>query len=276
MKPASARPRPRTGILERVLDRGQVTPPSAPSIDALDELHAAYLRHVPFENTTKLIKAARVMSPDAAIRGPVEFWEDHLRWGSGGTCFASSYAYQFLLRFLGFRSHLLFCHLPAEKPQAHTALIVEIGGYALPTPVALPAGARTLRPTPLYDIEIRRGPHDEHLLFTEDDRGQRFRYRFVPKPVSEGAYLGAWREAFRLETPYMRRLAFGRFHAGVRYLYKEPGRVYAISRRGEESVPLEGPEAAAVATFFHFPEVLVDSALKALERLDSLRLGMAG
>jgi arylamine N-acetyltransferase len=276
--------RPRAGILERVLERWQVVPPPVPTVDALDELHAAYLRNVPFENATKLIKAARVMSPDAAIRGPVEFWEDHLRWGSGGTCFASSYAYQFLLRFLGFRCQLLFCHLPAEKPQAHTALAVEIGdsrwlvdvGYALPTPVALPTGLTTLRTTPLYDIEIRRGPHDECLLFTEDDRGQRFRYRFIPRAASEGAYLGAWRESFRLETPYMRRLALGRFQAGIRYLYKEPGRIYAISRQGEETIALNGPEAGAVADFFQFPEVLVDSAITAMSRLGSLRLRPTG
>ena len=281
MSPAA---RPRAGILERVLERWQVTPPMEPTADALDELHAAYLRHVPFENATKLIKAARVMSPDAAIRGPVEFWEDHLRWGSGGTCFASSYAYQFLLRFLGFRSRLLFCHLPAEKPQAHTALLVEIGdarwlvdvGYALPVPVALPARLTTLRATPLYDIELRRGLQDECLLFTEDARGQRFRYRFVPRAVSEGAYLAAWRESFRLEALYMRRLAFGRFRAGVRYLYKEPGRIYAISRLGEETIPLQGQEATALAGFFKFPEVLLDTALRSADRLGSLRLNPAG
>src|SRR6185436_3440283 len=96
--------RPRKGLLDRVLDKWGVTRPEAPTEAALEALHAAYLANVPFENATKLIKVARAGTAGAAIRGPVEFWEEHLRWGSGGTCFSSAAAYQFLLRYAGFPS----------------------------------------------------------------------------------------------------------------------------------------------------------------------------
>ncbi len=279
MNPVTAR---RTGILERVLERWQLPRPALPTAEALDDLHAAWLVHVPFENATKLVKAARLMNPEAAVRGPVEFWEDHLRWGSGGTCFASSYAFQFLLRYLGYRSRLLFCHLPAEKPQAHTALLVEAGGgthlvdvgYALPAPVPLPAGdAVSRRSTIYYDVELRPGPGGEILVFSEDARGQRFRYRFAPHAAADGAYLGAWARTFALTAPYMRRLALGRFQENARFLYKEPGRVFAINREGEREVPMTGPPAAALSGLFRIPQPLLQAAIGSLGRLQEMRAG---
>ncbi len=278
VRPAPAR---RAGILERVLARWETPPPGTPTVDALDRLHRAWLAQVPFENASKLIKAARVMAPDAAVRGPVEFWEDHLRWGSGGTCFASTYAWQFLLRYLGYPSQLLFCHLPAEKPQAHTALLVEAEGqrwlvdvgYALPVPLPVPGKGAVRRRTPYYDVEVRRGPGDEVLVFSEDARGQRFRYRVRLGAVSEAAYLEAWRHTFALTAPYMKRLALGRFRDGTRYLYKEEGRVYAIDRAGERLVPLEGAPDAALAGIFALPRPLLAAALSALAHLKDFRGG---
>lgn len=282
----AVRPEParRTGILERVLARWDTEGPTRPTAEALDGLHAAWLGHVPFENASKLVKAARVMAPDAAVRGPVEFWEDHLRWGSGGTCFASTYAWQFLLRYLGFPSQLLFCHLPAEKPQAHTALCVEADGarwlvdvgYALPAPVPLPTGAAVRLRARFYDVEIRRGPKGEYLVFSEDDRGQRFRYRFELRGTSDTAYLEAWRKTFSLDAPYMRRLALGRFREDARYLYKAEGRIYAITRQGERELTLPGPPVKALASTFGLAEPLVQAAFGALKRLQGLRAGTSG
>jgi len=278
MNPLARAPR-RVGILDRVLERWQIAAPSAPTATALHDLHAAYLTHVPFENATKLVKAARSMSPQTAIRGPVEFWEDHLRWGSGGTCFASTYAYQFLLRFLGFTSRLLFCRLPSSGPCAHAALLVEAEGrpwlvdvgYALPSPLPVPDRGVIRARTPLYDMEFRSGARGEYLVFTEDDRGQRFRYQVKLRGATEPEYLAAWQETFRLEAPYMRRIALGRFRGATRYLFKESGVVFAISRQGESAIPLEGPAPRALAGFFDLPEPLMDAAFRALDRLGGLR-----
>jgi arylamine N-acetyltransferase len=273
--------RGRAGLLDRVLVTWGVEAPPRPDAAFLDRLHAAYLAHVPFENATKVVKAARVMAPDAAVRGPVEFWEDHLRWGSGGTCFASNYAYQFLLRYLGFPARLLFCGLPAEGPQAHTALAVEAEGhrwlvdvgYALPGIVPLPANGVERRVTPYYDIEIRRGPGNEFLVFSEDARGTRYRYRFHLDGAGDREYVAAWHGTFSLGAPYMRRLALGRFREPLRFLYKDRGRVFEIGREGERTRELEGPEPKAVAGFFALPLPLIEAAFGSLERLRALRAG---
>jgi len=269
--------RPKKGLLDRVLDKWGVTRPDAPTEAALEALHAAYLAHVPFENATKLIKVGRAGTAGAAIRGPVEFWEEHLRWGSGGTCFSSAAAYQFLLRYAGFPSQLLFCQLPASDEDAHTALLVTAegrqflvdGGYALPSTVALPDGAAVRKSTTYYDIEIRRGVEDEYLVFSEDDRGQRFRYRFMQKEVGEQAFLQSWRKTFVPKAPYMRRLALGRFRDGVRYLYKDkdPGSIFVITRAGEEARPLPTARIPMLSKTFGLPRPLLEAAQRALDSL---------
>jgi arylamine N-acetyltransferase len=245
------------------------------TLEGLDLLHTSYLREVPFENATKLVKASRTGVSPASIRGPVEFWEEHLRWGSGGTCFAATYAYQFLLRYLGFSSSLLFCQLPAESRQAHSALLVEAGrkrvlvdvGYAVPAPIPLSESGVLRRRTPYYDVEIRRGPGGEFLVFSEDERGQRFRYRFLPREVGEAEYQVAWGQTFRPEAPYMRRLALGRFADGTRYLYKEPQRIYEITREGERATPVEEPREEVLSRVFGLPQPLLRAAISSLSHM---------
>lgn len=268
----AARPRTERGLLDRVLERWELERPPA-TLAGLDALHSAHITRVPFENATKIVKAQRAGSAESAMRGPVEYWEEHLRWGSGGTCFAATSAYQFLLRYLGFRSEVVFCHLPAHEPDAHIALLVETAegqvlvdvGYALPAPLPLPSRTALRRKTPYYDLEIRRGPQDEYLVFSEDDRGQRFRYRFTPGATTEARFLAAWRKTFRPEAPYMRRLALGCFRDATRFLYKDAGRVFEITRAGEEARTLSEPLPESLSGLFGIPKPLLQAALAALE-----------
>lgn len=261
------------GLLDRVLAGWDVASVTQ-DLSTLDALHRAYLTRVPFENATKLVKASRTGTPDTALRWPVEFWEEHLRWGSGGTCFAATSAFQFLLRYLGFASTPVFCHLPAQEPDAHAALLVTVEnrrvlvdvGYALPVPVPLPTDGAVRRVTDYYDVEVRPGPQEEYLVFSEDKRGQRFRYRFTLRPAPEGAYVDAWRKTFLPQAPYMRRLALGRFANATRYLYKDPTRIFEITREGERSRPLEDPRISMLAGIFGLPEPLLEAALRCLER----------
>ena len=263
------------GLLDRVLKRWDLVAETGLNLETLDVLHAAFLTNVPFENATKLVKATRSANPEAGIRGPVEFWEEHLRWGSGGTCFAATYAYRFLLRYLGFTCRFVFCHLPGHEDDAHSALLVTLEdtevlvdvGYAIPSPLPLPSDGSLKRVTPYYDVEIRRGPQEEYLIFSEDDRGQRFRYRFTPAEITDLDYRRAWRKTFRPEAPYMKRLALGRFQAGTRFLYKDPTRVYEISRSGERAFPLEEPAVASLSRLFRLPQPLIAAALQSLKRL---------
>lgn len=267
------------GLLDRVLERWEVAASPEDGLPGLDALHSAYLSRVPFENATKLVKASRAGSPRGCMRDPVEFWEDHLRWGSGGTCFAATSAYQFLLRYLGFDAVPVFCQLPASGEDAHAALVVTLGedrvlvdvGYALPLPIVLPGDAPTRRQTPFYDVEVRPGPGGEYLVFSEDHRGQRYRYRMVLREIPDTAFRGAWARTFDARAPYMRRLALGRFDATTRYLYKDASRVYEITRAGERSRELPEPRIEALSAVFGLPRPLLEAAQTALQRAEAHR-----
>jgi arylamine N-acetyltransferase len=270
-KEKSSEPR---GLLDRVLERWGLASAQDQTLEVLDRLHAAYIARVPFENVTKLVKAARAGSPQGAMRGPVEFWDEYLRWGSGGTCFAATSAYQFLLRYLGFSSRIIFCQLPAAGAAAHCALLVTLDeetvlvdvGYALPVPIPLSSRGAVRRSTVFYDVEVRPGPQDEYLVFSEDDRGQRFRYRLTLREVSDAELQEAWRRTFRPEAPYMRRLALGRFENETRFLYKDQSSVFEITRAGERARALPEPRAESLAKLFGIPKPLIEAALISLER----------
>lgn len=268
----SARSRPGFALALRLLDAWGVSPPAGAGRRDLDVLHAACLKQVPFENVTKLLRAARAGRADAARRRPVEFWEDHLRWGTGGTCFSATSAFRWLLRRFGFRVRTLFCHLPAHAPRAHTALLVETTsgpcltdvGYALPAPVPLPRRDAIRRRTPWYDVEIRRGPGGELLVFSADDRGTRFRYRFKPVGVGAAAFREAWLETLRPDARLMRRLALGKLRDGTRTLYAEPGHLVVLSRSDQRRVEIGEPRARRLAECFGLPEDLIAEALDLL------------
>ncbi len=270
------------GLLDQVLEHWGLGDPGPPCAALVDRFHAEYITRVPFENLTKLIKAVRHRGTGASVRAPVEFWQDHLRLGSGGTCFAATSACHFLLRYAGIPSKLLFCHLPAEEPQAHAALWVPLEGrdllvdvgYALPAPVELNPEAVTRRKTPYADIEVRPGPGGEFLVFTEDDRGPKFRYRFKLEAAKDEAYQEAWKHTFDLSAPYMRRLALGRFTNDTRYLYKNQGTVYRITRAGETELPLPADDPVpALAEMFALPAPLLRAAMAALGTLEKRRTG---
>lgn len=238
----------------------------------LERLHAAWLRHVPFENLTKLVHCARAGRPEEAVRRPDVFWREHLEWGSGGTCFAATEAFRWLLTELGMSARPVFADMPAERQRAHVALLVDTEkgpclsdvGYALAAPVPLPKRGAVRRKTPHYDLEVRRGIAGEFLVFSEDDRGRRFRYRFEARPADTAEFETAWLDTVRPEAFYRTRLALGRFGERTRWLYRPPDAVTTITRRGEETIPLAEPRVPTLARVFELPEALVREACAVL------------
>lgn len=260
-------------LARRLLDAWRVAPLPAGAFERLERLHAAWLRHVPFENLTKLVHCARARRPEEALRRPDLFWSEHLEWGSGGTCFAATEAFRWLLEELEIAARPVFAEMPAERQHAHVALLVETErgvclcdvGYALAAPVPLPKSGAVRRSTPHYDLEVRRGISGEFLVFSEDDRGRKFRYRFHAQPAAEAEFEAAWLDTLRPEAFYRTRLALGRFGERTRWLFRPPDSVTTITRRGEETIRLAEPRVATLARVFELPEALVREACGVLD-----------
>lgn len=244
------------------------------SLALLKQLHAAFIQHVPFENVSKLLRIQAADSPDRALRRPEDYWGEHLEWGAGGTCFATTEAFRWLLSEVGLAARPVFCRLPREGSRAHAALIVdtEAGpwladvGYALAAPVPIPGpGGVTGTTTVHYDLELRRrGPGAAVEVATVDFAGRRPRYQVEEAEVTPAAFEAAWRETFRADAAYMNRLALGRFGRGRRWIYQPPGSVVMMSRTGQR-VDMVGPDPArALANRFRLPEEKIRQAIEIL------------
>jgi N-hydroxyarylamine O-acetyltransferase len=108
------------------LDRIGATFPQAPTLAALQELHCAHLRAVPFENL------------DIHFGVPIVLEEERLlgkivRARRGGFCYELNYCFHWLLRELGFRVTLLSAEVARPEggfgiPYDHMALRVELEG----------------------------------------------------------------------------------------------------------------------------------------------------
>ena len=115
--------------------------PRPPRLDALNELVAAHITRVPFENLSKLHFRA-----DAAMRLPaVDRFLDGLEFQRfGGTCYANNYHLTRLLDHLGYEVRL--CGADMRNPDVHLVGIVRLdgreylvdGGYGAPFLTAMP------------------------------------------------------------------------------------------------------------------------------------------
>jgi len=108
-----------------VLDHLEVDPKNEPHLSFLEELIAAYTRHVPWESASRIVKRARISNDAMCPRWPNEFWKDAIEKGRGGTCFESNYAFYALLRKLGFVGFLTINNI-GDSIGCHTAIVVQI------------------------------------------------------------------------------------------------------------------------------------------------------
>lgn len=104
MKPFSAEPQLSPALAERVLAKLGFA--SAPSIDleGLNEIYAAICSRIPFDNAQKRIWFASGREKPATGGDPVEFFENWVKHGTGGTCWPTNGGMYALARALGFRA----------------------------------------------------------------------------------------------------------------------------------------------------------------------------
>jgi len=181
------------------------------AVDAPEEVRitavARAFSDVPYENLTKIIKTDAVVGPQSAMRYPDEVIGDHLRWGTGGTCFSLTAAIIAMYDALGIEAHPLL----ADRhygPDTHCGLVIKKGrelllldpGYLLFTPVPLPGTLTAVVPQGYTTIELC--PHDDgrHIDLATVVKGNR-KVRLVYKRdiVDPEAFAKAWAASFAWE-----------------------------------------------------------------------------
>jgi arylamine N-acetyltransferase len=240
-------------------DRYGATPPRG-DLGSLYELLERF-SHLPYENLTKIIAWDGGLTAPAP-RGPLPVVEDHLRLGTGGTCFSLAELLRQLLRAAGFASQPLMAHM-AHGDNIHCALRVEAGGrsylvdpgYVLREPVPFDAGPS--RPSGLLLAPVGSRPLPSGVrptlageldLFTLEADTPRWRYRISTRAPSAAEFLEHWRRSFY--QPGMSSLLASRLTEEGELLYLHNHKLRRQSAAAKSTLNVRADLEHAVADSF--------------------------
>lgn len=158
-------------------------PREEPTLRYLNRLIYAYVRTVPWESVSRVVKRRATPETRDCPRLPEEFWNSAIERGLGGTCFESSLAFYSLLIALGYEGYLTVNDM-GETRGCHAATTVLIGDRKYLVDVTIPVLAAlridprriTRRQAPVYDhtlhpvgddrYEVRRSHNSRRSSFT--------------------------------------------------------------------------------------------------------------
>lgn len=158
-------------------------PPHAPTLRYLNHLIHSYIRKVPWESVSRIVKRHRTPDTRDCPRMPEEFWREALEHGFGGTCFESGLAFFSLLISLGYEGYLTVNDM-GETRDCHAAITVLINRQKYLVDITIPVHAAvhldpqrvtrrhtafqhyTIRPVRANACEVERSHHPNRNAFT--------------------------------------------------------------------------------------------------------------
>ncbi|MFA4973210.1 MAG: arylamine N-acetyltransferase [bacterium] len=234
-----------------------------------DLAHLAALAHefarLPYENFTKVLRAAEFSDFEERIRTPEIVLKDHLELGAGGTCFSLTHFFRQVLSFSGFDIYPVLCDR-SYGADTHCALVVRMGrdkflvdpGYLMQEPLLIPESGESVQRGQLGAQRlVRLGASSQLMLISERDGARKIRYRLRDQPVSDEVFRGRWMDSF--DWPMMRHLCVSRL-TGEGQLYMRDGRMRLVREGEKNHVRLDAGFAAEVERSFGIDRRLVSMA----------------
>lgn len=176
---------------------------------------------MPFENLSKVISLhEQGGDPLASLREPEQVLADHRRYGTGATCFALVYLFQYLLRRAGYEAELRTCDR-YYGPDTHAAAVFVAGGlrwvfdpgYHVFQPLPLTGEAIYCTPPNPNASRVVRGGGDLYECYTGHRGNWRYRFLLKDRCISDPAFRQAWADSFRVDMmgyPVLNRFVDGR------------------------------------------------------------------
>lgn len=244
-------------------------PEQPPTLRYLDQLIGAYIRTVPWESAFRMVRRYEVEDTAVCPRWPEIFWQQHMEFGSGGTCFESNYAFLALLQALGYEGYLTINNM-GERVGVHTAIVIRLDGQkwlvdaGLPLYAPLPISPRgvmfrttpflafAVRPDGANRYQIERWPHPQLNAFT-----------LVDEPVDDAAYRQALTADYGESGLFLDRVVINKIIDDVSYRFNMWELPWAINQFGwgtRTDIALNGDPATAVARHFNMDETTVRRA----------------
>ena len=273
-------------ILESLLDRELVDDilrflgvrsGRQPDLALLDDLVAAYVRRVPWESASRIVKKARVLEQtgsangQACARWPAEFWSSAIGRGTGGTCFESNYAFMALLDALGFLGYLTVNNMEPTVG-CHAAISVTLDGrrwladVGLPLYVPLPLNPNqvTQRQSPFHRYTVRPiGARDFRI--ERDHHPQTYCFTLIDRPVPDSAFREVLAGDYGPDGLFLDRVIVSKAIAGHICRFNGSEKPYVLERFGLDrsaSVRLGDDPVGVVSRFFNLDEWVLRRALQ--------------
>jgi hypothetical protein len=238
-------------------------PAEDPSHRLLERLFHRFNARVPFETISKILRNADVGDPSEKPGGPETFWEEHLAWGAGGTCFSRVAAFAALLEGLGFRVEKRLGRVEADFDHAVLRVETERGtvladvGFPLP---ALLGEAEGETESSLTGLSVRRSPRGWRVEFTAGVPDGPGGLEIFDAPVAEEEFAARWQATFRPDSRFLTRVGIRRTE-GERAISFTRGEVRVDDRHSRLAVPLPAPRGRRIAEIFEMDEEALTRAL---------------
>lgn len=246
-----------------------------PTLGLLEALLDSYIRRVPWESAFRIVRRSQVTETADCPRWPEIFWSEAQRYGSGGTCFESNYAFFSLLQALGYVGYLTVNNMN-ETIGCHTAAVVRLdgqkwlvdAGYPVFRPILLDAEATsesrglllnyTVTPQGEGLFEVVRHPHPAPYVFT-----------LVDKPVNETDYRAATTNDYDVNGLFLDTVIINKVVDDVVWRFNggdPPYHLESFVDGKRINHPITGDVAAAVAGQFGMDEGHVRKALELVKQ----------
>jgi arylamine N-acetyltransferase len=189
--------------------------------DALLRQVVRAFTNLPYENLSKVVcEAERGRVPEAR-RYPQEVITDHIRLGTGGTCFSLTATLMHLLRELGWEAEPILADRP-YGPNTHCALLLWRDGqphlldpgFLLTDPIPLPRDQPVLLPTSFHQVRLCPRQDGRYVdLYVASPQGQeQHRITFKTSPVDWSEFVRVWDASFdwdMMRYPLLTRVCNG-------------------------------------------------------------------
>jgi len=246
--------------------------PKAPNLRYLNRLIHAYIRKVPWESVSRVIKRHTTPEAKECPRLPDEFWSNAMLYGFGGTCFESSLAFYSLLLALGYGGYLIVNDM-GESHGCHAAIIILLHGQKFLVDITIPVHAAVRidpqrivrRRTLLFDYKIR--PIAENKYEVErSHRPSKNLFTLIDIPISLSDYLAVVEDDYtEAKGRFLKSIVMVKVvnEQGQRFFSdQKPYKLESFDRTGRTEKLIEAETLPrTLAKLFQMPEVSIQTAL---------------
>jgi N-hydroxyarylamine O-acetyltransferase len=234
------------GLLARVFAKLGIEGAPAPDLAGLEQLYAAWCRHVPFDNVRKRIALASGGTEPLPGGAPEDFFEGLLAHGTSGTCWPSSNGLFALVRACGFDVRRISASMFDRNDHNHGSLIVRLDGEEWlvdssilnGVPIALRRGVEAKLHDPVHPIRVEPVGAGFRLHWGMAQRPDTMPCRLMDDPVDEAFYL----ERYEISR------AYSVFNTALYARRNFPGKLVSFTGRTRHEKSADGVTSRELST----------------------------